>query len=85
MSVKPILLLGDPRLRMPGQPVESFGKLLHSLIEDLVHTMRAAPGVGLAAPQLGEPLSVAVVETNGRTYELVNPRIVRDTGDQTDL
>jgi peptide deformylase len=47
--------------------------------------MRAAPGVGLAAPQLGEPLSVAVVETNGRTYELVNPRIVRDTGDQTDL
>jgi peptide deformylase len=58
---------------------------LHSLIEDLVHTMRAAPGVGLAAPQLGEPLSVAVVETNGRTYELVNPRIVRDTGDQTDL
>lgn len=85
MSVKPILLLGDPRLRMPGQPVESFGKLLHSLIEDLVHTMRAAPGVGLAAPQLGEPLSVAVVEANGRTYELVNPRIVRDTGDQTDL
>ena len=85
MSVKPILLLGDSRLRMPGQPVESFGKLLHSLIEDLVHTMRAAPGVGLAAPQLGEPLSVAVVETNGRTYELVNPRIVRDTGDQTDL
>lgn len=85
MSVKPILLLGDPRLRMPGQPVESFGRLLHSLIEDLVHTMRAAPGVGLAAPQLGEPLSVAVVETNGRTYELVNPRIVRDTGDQTDL
>ena len=85
MSVKPILLLGDPRLRMPGQPVESFGKLLHSLIEDLVHTMRAAPGVGLDAPQLGEPLSVAVVETNGRTYELVNPRIVRDTGDQTDL
>ena len=85
MSVKPILLLGDPRLRMPGQPVESFGKLLHSLIEDLVHTMRAAPGVGLAAPQLGEPLNVAVVEAKGRTYELVNPRIVRDKGDITDL
>ena len=85
MSVKPILLLGDPRLRMPGQPVESFGKLLHSLIEDLVHTMRAAPGVGLAAPQLGEPLNVAVVEAKGRTYELVNPRIVRDKGDIIDL
>lgn len=85
MSVKPILLLGDPRLRMPGQPVTSFGKLLHSLIEDLVHTMRAAPGVGLAAPQLGEPLDVAVVEAKGRTYELVNPRIVREKGDVTDL
>jgi peptide deformylase len=47
--------------------------------------MRAAPGVGLAAPQLGEPLNVAVVEAKGKTYELVNPRIVRDTGDQTDL
>jgi peptide deformylase len=47
--------------------------------------MRAAPGVGLAAPQLGEPLNVAVVEAKGRTYELVNPRIVRDLGDQTDL
>jgi peptide deformylase len=70
---------------MPGQPVESFGKLLHSLLEDLVHTMRAAPGVGLAAPQLGEPLNVAVVEAKGRTYELVNPRIVRDKGDITDL
>ena len=70
---------------MPGQPVTSFGKLLHSLIEDLVHTMRAAPGVGLAAPQLGEPLDVAVVEAKGRTYELVNPRIVREKGDVTDL
>ena len=65
--------------------MESFGKLLHSLLDDLAHTMRAAPGVGLAAPQLGEPLSVAVVEAKGKTYELVNPRIVRDTGDQTDL
>ena len=85
MSVRPILLLGDPRLRLPGAPVESFGKLLHSLLDDLAHTMRAAPGVGLAAPQLGEPLNVAVVEAKGKTYELVNPRIVRDTGDQTDL
>ncbi len=83
--MKPILLLGDPRLRMPGEPVESFGKLLHSLLDDLVHTMRAAPGAGLAAPQLGEPLNVAVVEAKGRTYELVNPRIMRDKGDVTDL
>ena len=85
MSVKPILLLGDPRLRIAGQPVSSFGKLLHELLDDLTHTMRAAPGAGLAAPQLGEALDVAVVEARGKTYELVNPRIVRDDGDQTDL
>ena len=35
MSVKPILLLGDPRLRIAGQPVSSFGKLLHELLDDL--------------------------------------------------
>ena len=85
MSIKPILLLGDPRLRLAGEPVTSFGKLLHELLDDLTHTMRAAPGAGLAAPQLGEALNVAVVEAKGRTYELVNPRIVRDEGDQTDL
>jgi peptide deformylase len=85
MSVRPILTLGDPRLRMKGQPVESFGKLLHSLLDDLAHTMRAAPGVGLAAPQLGEPLDVAVVEVEGVLHELVNPRIVKAVGDERDL
>ena len=85
MSIKPILLLGDPRLRLAGEPVTSFGKMLHELLDDLTHTMRAAPGAGLAAPQLGEALDVAVVEARGKTYELVNPRIVRDDGDQTDL
>ena len=85
MSIKPILLLGDPRLRLAGEPVTSFGKMLHELLDDLTHTMRAAPGAGLAAPQLGEALDVAVVEARGKAYELVNPRIVRDDGDQTDL
>ncbi len=53
MSVRPIVLLGDPRLRLKGKPVDSFGKYLHELLDDLAHTMRDAPGVGLAAPQLG--------------------------------
>ena len=85
MSVLPILTLGDPRLRLKGEPVDSFGKHLHGLLDDLVHTMRAAPGVGLAAPQLGEPKDVAVVEVSGRLFELVNPRIVRASGDDRDL
>jgi peptide deformylase len=85
MSVRPILLLGDARLRLKGQPVDSFGKFLHELLDDLAHTMRAAPGVGLAAPQIGEALSACVIEVEGRLHELVNPRITRSTGDDRDL
>jgi len=85
MSVRPIILLGDPRLRLKGRPVDSFGKPLHELLDDLAETMRAAPGVGLAAPQLGEELNVCVVEVEGRLHELVNPRMVRSTGDDRDL
>src|SRR5664280_3161093 len=85
MSVLPILTLGDPRLRLRGQPVETFNKFLHGLIDDLTATMRHAPGVGLAAPQLGEALNVAVVEVEDRLFELVNPRLVREDGENRDL
>ena len=54
MSVRPIVLLGDPRLRLKGLPVDSFGRYLHGLLDDMTETMRHAPGVGLAAPQVGE-------------------------------
>jgi peptide deformylase len=85
MSVKPIILLGDPRLRLKGQTVDSFGRYLHELLDDLADTMRHAPGVGLAAPQLGEALRACVIEVEGRLYELVNPQIVKSTGDDRDL
>jgi peptide deformylase len=85
VSVRPIVLLGDPRLRIKGEPVDSFGRFLHGLLDDLAHTMRDAPGVGLAAPQIGEALAVCVVEVENRLHELVNPRIVRSEGDDRDL
>lgn len=85
MSVRPILMLGDPRLRLKGLPVESFGRYLHELLDDLAQTMRDAPGVGLAAPQLGEALNACVIEVGGQLHELVNPRIVKATGDDRDL
>jgi peptide deformylase len=85
MSVKPIVLLGDPRLRLKGEPVDSFGKYLHELLDDLVHTMRHAPGVGLAAPQIGETVRACVVEVEGTLYELVNPKVVRSDGEDRDL
>jgi peptide deformylase len=85
MSVRPIVLLGDPRLRLRGETVDSFGKSLHELLDDLTDSMRHAPGVGLAAPQLGEPLRACVIEVEDNLYELVNPQIVRAHGDDRDL
>ncbi|MDQ3447907.1 MAG: peptide deformylase [Chloroflexota bacterium] len=85
MTVQPIVMLGDPRLRLKGAPVDAFGKYLHELLDDLAETMRAAPGVGLAAPQLGVALQACVVEVEGQLHELVNPRIIRGTGDDHDL
>lgn len=85
MSVRPILMLGDPRLRLKGLPVDSFGRYLHELLDDLAHTMRDAPGVGLAAPQLGEAVNACVIEIEGQLHELVNPAIVKASGDDRDL
>jgi peptide deformylase len=85
MTVRPIVMLGDPRLRLKGLPVDRFGKALHELLDDMTETMRKAPGVGLAAPQVGEALQACVVEVGGKLYELMNPRIVRESGDERDL
>ena len=85
MTVKLILTLGDSRLRLKGEPVGSFGKYLHELLDDLAHTMRDAPGVGLAAPQIGEALQACVIEVEGQLHELVNPVIVRSSGEDNDL
>ena len=85
MSIRPILTLGDARLRLKGQPVDTFGRFLGGLLDDLAQTMRDAPGVGLAAPQIGEPLAVCVIEVEDRLHELVNPRIVKTQGDDRDL
>jgi peptide deformylase len=85
MSVRPIVLLGDPRLRLKGKPVDSFGKYIHELLDDLTATMRHAPGVGLAAPQLGEAVNACVIEVESQLYELVNPRVIRSDGEDRDL
>jgi peptide deformylase len=85
MTTLPIITLGDPRLRIKGEPVDSFGKHLHELLDDLAETMRNAPGVGLAAPQIGVALQACVIEVEGQLHELVNPRIVRTKGQERDL
>jgi len=85
MSIRPVIRLGDPRLRLPGKSVEHFDKELHDLLEDMTETMRDAPGVGLAAQQIGLALQVCVIEVEGQLHELINPRIIRLSGQQVDL
>jgi len=61
MAVRPVLRLGDPRLRLPSAPVEQFDTPeLHALVSDLRDTMAACDGAGLAAPQIGVPLRVVI-------------------------
>ncbi|CAN5274627.1 peptide deformylase [soil metagenome] len=60
MAVLPILITGDPVLHSVAAPVTDFGEQLALLVDDMVETMAAAPGVGLAAPQVGVPLRLFV-------------------------
>jgi peptide deformylase len=85
MAVLPIVLYPDPILQRPTRPVERFDGELAALVRDLAETMYEAPGIGLAAPQVGVELRVAVVdvapgEPDSRLHVLVNPRIVERAG-----
>ena len=75
MSVKPIRLFGDPVLRIPAQPVVDFDKELRTLVKDLTETMLDAPGVGLAAPQLGVSLRVFTYDVDDVVGHLINPSL----------
>jgi len=73
VSVQPIRLFGDPVLRVPADPVVDFDKELRNLVKDLTETMMDAPGVGLAAPQLGVSLRVFTYDVDDVVGHLVNP------------
>jgi peptide deformylase len=75
VAVRPIRLFGDPVLRTPAEPVTDFDKELRVLIKDLIETMQDAPGVGLAAPQIGVSLRVFVYDVDGVVGHLVNPSL----------
>lgn len=84
MSIRPIVKLGDPRLRLRGERVRVFDKQLHRLLDDMLQTMRDAPGVGLAAQQVGLAQQVLVIEVDGEIHEIVNPRMTHLSGEQED-
>ncbi|MBZ5741144.1 peptide deformylase [Nocardioides mangrovi] len=80
MPIQPIRLFGDPILRKPAAEVVDFDKELRRLVEDLTDTMRAAPGAGLAAPQIGVGLRVFTWYVDGEVGHLVNPSL--DLGEE---
>jgi peptide deformylase len=75
VTVQPIRLFGDPVLRTPALPVVDFDKELRVLVRDLTETMLDAPGVGLAAPQLGVSLRVFTYDVDDVVGHLVNPSL----------
>lgn len=83
MTVQPIRLFGDPVLRVPAAPVTDFDKELRVLVRDLTETMLEAPGVGLAAPQLGVSLRVFTYDVDDVVGHLVNP-VLTLTDEQQD-
>ena len=84
MTIRRILTVEEPILRERTKKVSSFDASLHRLLDDMLVTMRDAPGVGLAANQIGVPLQVAIIEIEDRITELVNPQIVKSSGEQLD-
>ena len=96
MALRTIVTLPDPVLRRKARPVAKFDKDLQTLIDDMIDTMRDAPGVGLAAPQVGVSERVIVVEyaepeeveegeepkeVEPKLYVMVNPEIVKSSPD----
>jgi len=74
--------LGDARLRLVGRPVVKFDRELAQLIDDMIETMDAAPGVGLAAQQIGIDLQLCVIRVDDELFEVANPEVVHVSGEE---
>lgn len=83
MAQRYVVQVGDPVLRLKCEPVKSFNAELAALLDDMKTTVRAEEGAGLAAPQIGIPLRVVVIDVGEGYFELVNPVIVAVKGEQT--
>jgi peptide deformylase len=93
MTLRTIVTLPDPVLRRKARPIISFDNSLQTLIDDMIETMREAPGVGLAAPQVGVSERLIVVEysedeedengefieTPKKLYVMINPEIIKSS------
>ncbi len=83
MAKLKIVKVGDPVLRKVCRPVDTVTPRILTLLDDMIDTMRAADGVGLAAPQVGVLRRIVVIETPDEgLFELINPKIIAYSGEQ---
>lgn len=87
MAIRSILHYPDPRLREKGAPVERITPEIQKLVDDMAETMYAAPGVGLAATQIGEPhrvflIDIAAEDEPSKLHVFINPVIVLKEGEE---
>ena len=83
MAIFPIRTFPDPVLRTPTRPVEEIDGSVRRLVDDMFETMYEAPGVGLAAPQIGVSLRVIVFDIGDGPHHLVNPEMLETSGSWT--
>ena len=88
MAVRPVITWGDPRLKINSSDIGAWTPELEQLVADLFETALAEEGVGIAAPQLGINLHLAVIDTScgqdpAARIVLINPEVVREEGTQT--
>ncbi len=83
MAIRSICVSPDPALRQKAKRVSNIDRSVQRLIDDMIDTMRAVSGVGLAAPQVGVLLRIAVIEMPGdEVITLINPEIIRRQGER---
>lgn len=83
MAVLDIHLLGSPVLRERATEIAVVDDALRAFIDDMFETMNVACGVGLAANQVGSTQRVAIIDAEGQTFAMINPRIVSATGKES--
>jgi len=78
-----ILTSQNPQLRKASKPVAKITRDIRLLVENMEETLRTAPGVGLAAPQVGELLRIIIADIGEGLHVIINPKIVKKGGKQT--
>ena len=93
MTIRTVFTLEHPALRQKARKVKQFGPKLEQLVDDMLETMKAEPGIGLAANQIGVPQRLIVVELpedeedpqSGKTFAVANPKIIKASRDMEEM